>query len=238
MSRRSWARLGHRAFLAVEPGDRGFGTRVVPLLGSRAKTATGVTRPGVAVQQASLVVPAKQEIDDVHQGDASTFQRGAPQVAYDFYGAISMVDDEDTQSRAWQNEDGKRHEDGRYAAFAAEIAGFIPGTQLHPKVNDTQPRTAGPVWSCPHVAPAITSWRMRRWLPSADSVELPHVRCWCSLSLGFVHATSLPPGHAFLQLQRWVPYLVGLGSCHNSIEHCKLDSETHMRLMKLCSPFL
>lgn len=159
MSRRSWARLGHRAFLAVEPGDRGFGTRVVPLLGSRAKTATGSSRPGVAVQQASLVVPAKQEIDDVHQGDASAFQRGAPQVAYDFYGAISMVDDEDTQSRAWQNEDGKRHEDGRYAAFAAEIAGFIPGTQLHAKVNETQPRTAGPVWSCPHVptTPAITS---------------------------------------------------------------------------------
>ncbi len=133
---RSLARALQRCanLLAAEPGDRGTTTRV--LLGSRARIDPGLFRPVNTVQQASLVVPAKQEAYDVHHGDANTFSRTAPPVAFDHFGAISMVtdDQEEGQQVKWQNQDGKRHEDGRYASFAAEISAFIPSES--PQVTD------------------------------------------------------------------------------------------------------
>lgn len=129
MGRNQLARGLHRAFQALEPGERGFTSRA--LLGGRAKIGAGAARTVPSAQQASLVVPATKEADDVHHGDATPFRGGAPQVAFDHFGAISMVtDDAEDEKLAWRNEDGKRHEDGRYAAFAEEISAFIPSGYL------------------------------------------------------------------------------------------------------------
>lgn len=117
----------------VHQNQRNFGTHAG--LGGRAGIVPAAAQLGNATQRASLVMPASQEMDDLPEHSAGGQHRGSPQVVFDHYGAISMVTEEpdDTKELAWENEDGKRHEDGRYAAFADEITAFIPGACLAPR---------------------------------------------------------------------------------------------------------
>ena len=51
-----------------------------------------------------------------------------PDTIVDAYGAVSVVSEEDAdfQEGMYRNIDGRRYEDGRYAAFINEISAFIP----------------------------------------------------------------------------------------------------------------
>lgn len=115
----------------VHQNQRNFGTHAG--LAGRAGIVPAAAQLANAIQRASLVMPASQEMDDLPEHSAGGHHRGSPQVVFDHYGAISMVTEEpDDKELAWENEDGKRHEDGRYAAFASEISAFIPGACLAP----------------------------------------------------------------------------------------------------------
>lgn len=50
-----------------------------------------------------------------------------PSIETNVFGAVSMVSENTVlQEGVYQNADGLRHEDGRYAAFIEEITSFIP----------------------------------------------------------------------------------------------------------------
>ena len=80
---------------------------------------------GRRVVRGSSAMPARQEV-------ASTGpefrMHGAPGITIGIDGAISMVCDESVLATptVFANKDGHRIEDGRYAAFAAEISAFVP----------------------------------------------------------------------------------------------------------------
>ena len=69
-------------------------------------------------------MPARQEV-----APGPEFRmHGAPGISIGIDGAISMVCDDSvvTTPTVYANKDGHRVEDGRYAAFAAEISAFVP----------------------------------------------------------------------------------------------------------------
>lgn len=104
--------------------------RALSKLRSAARPLRTSANPSFGQQATALrteAVPASQEAEDFPHHSAEGHHREAPRVVFDHYGAISMVtEDSDNKELVWENEDGKRHEDGRYAAFAAEISAFIP----------------------------------------------------------------------------------------------------------------
>jgi len=71
---------------------------------------------------------ARQEVDTA--GPLFRMQ-GMPRISVSIDGAVSMVCDDGPAPSMFQNKDGHRLEDGRYAAFAAEITGFIPAERQY-----------------------------------------------------------------------------------------------------------
>ncbi|KIY92557.1 Fe-S oxidoreductase [Monoraphidium neglectum] len=49
-----------------------------------------------------------------------------PDIKIDLFGAVSAVSPDEAQAGVFKNVDGHRNEDGRYAAFTAEISSFVP----------------------------------------------------------------------------------------------------------------
>lgn len=87
----------------------------------RASKQTVVRR----VVRGSSAMPARQEAGST--GPEFRMQ-GKPSISIGLDGAISMVCDDSVVAAptVFENKDGHRVEDGRYAAFAAEISTFIP----------------------------------------------------------------------------------------------------------------
>lgn len=76
------------------------------------------------VVRASSAMPARQETSP----GLELRLQGPPKINIGIDGAISLVCDESVLNAptVYENKDGHRVEDGRYAAFAAEISSFVP----------------------------------------------------------------------------------------------------------------
>ena len=68
----------------------------------------------------AAALPARAEVHE-------DFPLPLPQTRVDEFGAVSVLaEDDDVEASRFRNVDGQRLEDGRYAAFMAEISSFIP----------------------------------------------------------------------------------------------------------------
>ena len=82
-----------------------------------------------AVLSRGKALAARQEVDTA---PGLVFRmEGTPRISIGINGAVSMVCEDDPEPSMFQNKDGHRLEDGRYAAFSEEITGFIPAERQY-----------------------------------------------------------------------------------------------------------
>ena len=101
------------------PAGRGGGLRDVAVMRSAGPAA---------VLSRGKALAAQQEVDTA--GPLFRMQ-GTPRISVSIDGAVSMVCDDGPAPSMFQNKDGHRLEDGRYAAFSQEITGFIPAERQY-----------------------------------------------------------------------------------------------------------
>jgi len=103
---------------------------------SVAATATAAAATTTASAAALRPYAAQAQMVEVQQ-QHRTATYTIPEVRSDLYGAVSPVDPAAEAAAAlhgsaqpFENADGRRHEDGRYAAFQEQIAAFIPAERV------------------------------------------------------------------------------------------------------------
>ncbi len=126
------ADMGRRA--AVRALDRivrlSEGSRTASTAGARAfpnsSTSLFGAQPSAVVPPATAWAGSKASRSALAQPVEEV--TAIPDTCVDAYGAVSVVSEEDTdfQDDVYRNIDGRRYEDGRYAAFINEISAFIP----------------------------------------------------------------------------------------------------------------
>ena len=102
-----------------------LGSRTSSLLDT-AKQTTPRNLSGLLLQHRSAAMPAVQQAA-VKALPELVFSSTVHATRVDEVGAVSMVEEQDaSQPAVYRNVDGHRVEDGRYAAFMAEIGEFLP----------------------------------------------------------------------------------------------------------------
>ncbi len=88
--------------------------------------STSTTAGSRSAQKRHASMPAEQMAQETRQVPRTIIDK----ISVNLYGAVNPILPEDEHQssvpRGYVNEDGKRIEDGRYAAFVSEISSFIP----------------------------------------------------------------------------------------------------------------
>ena len=120
----------HREQLARSLSYLGCSTSLPAGRSSGLRDVVAMRFPGpAAVLSRGKALAARQEVDTA-PGLVFRMQ-GTPQISVGINGAVSMVCDDGPAPSFFQNKDGHRLEDGRYAAFSAEITSFIPAERQY-----------------------------------------------------------------------------------------------------------
>jgi D-lactate dehydrogenase len=118
--------------------SRGLNTGLLASRGASIRSAVDKATPAhrdalSAPRTLVSALPAEKEVSDdeshtVRSLPSDSPSASRPEVVTDHFGAISMICDDNEAERTakWENKDGRRIEDGRYAAFSEAISGFIP----------------------------------------------------------------------------------------------------------------